>query len=295
MLVDAHVHIALNSLIDRQRWRPLSHAHKVEIVRKTLHKYKKNNIYGIRDGGDNFFVSKIVRGIAKEEGIIYKTPIYGLYKKGFYGGFLGKPIEDRVGFIREFHNLLQHELDHLKLIVTGIVNFRKYGDVGETTFSLRELQYMVEKAKSQGIPIMVHANGKDGVTTAIKAGADTIEHGYLIDEEVLYSMGENDTIWVPTLAPLGNILSSQDPKFEKEEEIIKKVYHEHLKNIKKAIEMGVKVALGSDAGAYGVGHGDGLLDEIKHFQGIGLDKTTVESICRKNGDEILALYRKNKG
>ena len=64
--------------------------------------------------------------------MIYKTPIYALYKKAVTA-LLGKPIADRRDFKREFKLLLDHGADHLKIILTGLVNFNKYGDVGRTS------------------------------------------------------------------------------------------------------------------------------------------------------------------
>jgi len=91
-------------------------------------------MYILRDGGDGIYASKLAREIAREEGMIYKFPIYALYKKGNYGSFLGNPIASREDFKREFKVLLGHKLDHLKIIMTGIVDFQKYGEVGETSF-----------------------------------------------------------------------------------------------------------------------------------------------------------------
>ncbi|AKL97219.1 amidohydrolase [Clostridium aceticum] len=289
MLIDAHVHVALNPLYNRQTWEAADRGKKVAWLREILQQYKRRGIYILRDGGDRIFASKLAREVAEEEGMIYKSPIYGLYKKGHYGSFLGKPIEDLGDFKREFKLLLEHQLDHLKIILTGMVNFQKYGDVGETTFTLEELRYMVQQARAYNLPVMVHANGPDGVSKAIKAGVHTIEHGYLMSAAEVDAMAEKDIIWVPTLAPLGNILAANEDRFKQERVVIQKVYDGQLKNIRRAIDAGVKVALGSDAGSYGVHHGSGLLDEIQHFQAIGIEKKEVKKIAFENGLKALNI------
>lgn len=290
MLVDAHIHLALNRLFNRQAWEAAGREKRMAWIREILRKYKRRGIYILRDGGDAFFVSELAREVAREEGMIYKTPVYALYKKGRYGSFLGKPIADRRDFKREFELLLGHRPDHLKIILTGLVNFNKYGDVGGTSFKTDELQYMVDVAGEHGLPVMVHANGEDGVATAVAAGVHTLEHGYLISGAQIYGMAEKGIVWVPTLSPLGNILHSGDNRFNAEEKgIIGRVYAGQAENIRKAVEIGVRIALGSDAGAYAVHHGEGLLNEIEHLGRIGFDRRVIEKMCLENGTRALKI------
>ena len=296
MLVDAHVHLALNHLFSRRAWEAAGRDKRTAWLREILREYKRRGICILRDGGDAYFVSELVREIAREEGMIYKTPVYALYKKGRYGSFLGKPIADRRDFKREFKLLLDHGADHLKIILTGLVNFNRYGDVGGTSFRVDELQYMVDAAGEHGLPVMVHANGEDGAAAAVAAGVHTLEHGYLISGAQIYGMAEKGIVWVPTLSPLGNILHSGDSRFSaKEREIIGRVYSGQVENIRKAVEMGVRIALGSDAGASAVHHGEGLLNEIEHLQKIGFDRRVIEKMCLENGAGALKIDQISTG
>jgi imidazolonepropionase-like amidohydrolase len=291
MLIDAHVHIALGGIQPKHQWKQLSLEKKTELIKGIIQQYKSHNIFAVRDGGDALFISKLAREIAAAENFIYKSPIYALFKKGCYGSFLGRPVDDVDSFKDEFKILLKHKPDQLKIILTGIVNFSKYGDVGKTAFSERELKYMADSAKFSGLPVMVHANGVEGVNTAIRCRVDTVEHGYLMSERELHGMAENNIIWIPTLAPLGNILVSNDQAFINEMDTIRKVYNRQVENIIKAHEIGVKIALGSDSGAYRVGHGSGLLDEIVHFEKIGFSRRQIEHMCYENGLKALQKER----
>lgn len=290
MLIDAHVHLAINHIFNRQDWEKSGKENRVAWIRALLREYKKQGIYILRDGGDAFFASKLAKEIAGEEDMIYKSPIFALYKKCRYGSFLGKPINGLEDFKKEFKILLKHNPDHLKIILTGLVDFKKYGECGETAFSKFELQYMVDAARDHGLPVMVHANGREGVERAVATRVHTIEHGYLISEAQVYAMAEKGIIWVPTLAPLGNILRSADCKFdEKERAIISKVYVGQIENIQKAVAIGVKIALGSDAGAYAVAHGQGLFHELEHMQEIGFSQEELKTMCFENGVMALRL------
>lgn len=129
---------------------------------------------------------------------------------------------------------------------------------------------------------------------AVECGIDTIEHGYFITERELYKMGEKETIWIPTLSPLGNLVINKDKRFEKDIDIIKRVYEEHLKTVNLAYEMGIKMAVGSDSGCHGVLHVDGTFDEINHFVKAGIKKEEVIKMSIKNGMKACNLSEGEK-
>ena len=289
MLIDAHIHMALNSYFSKKIWITSTLQQRKMWIQDILLKYKSRSIYVLRDGGDGIFVSEMAREIAAREGMIYKSPIYALYKKGHYGSFLGQSIDNTQDFKKKFKMLMLHRPDHLKIVLTGIINFDCYGDFGGIGFTQDELDYMVLAANENNIPVMVHANGSKAVDMAILAGVSTIEHGYLITDAQLYGMAEKNIVWVPTLSPLGNIICANDIKFKNEIPVIKAVFDRQVENVRKAVAMGVKVALGSDSGAYRVNHASGLFDEISHFERIGFNKIQIERMCLGNAMSALQL------
>ncbi|MCG0276680.1 MAG: amidohydrolase family protein [Thermosediminibacteraceae bacterium] len=303
IFVDSHVHISLNGKNPRD-WRRLLAEGNYEPIVKILSLYKSKNIMMLRDGGDNFGASLAAREIAGRMGIIYKTPGWAIYKKGRYGSFLGKPVADIADFKSMFCELLKAKPDHLKVILTGIVDFRSYGQFGGISFSYEELYYMIQQAKEKELPVMVHANSSAAVKMAIEAGADTIEHGYFITDEELQMMAERDVIWVPTLSPLGNILENRDfrYRYQNQIQIIKKVFNEHLATVKKAIELGVKIAIGSDSGSFGVYHSRGFFDEVRHIKKCGISENQIFKMAFENGlkalnikpSELKSIHQNNK-
>ena len=95
----------------------------------------------------------------------------------------------------------------------------------------------------------------------MKAGVDSVEHGNYMDEETIYLLAESQTVWVPTLVTIRNL--SGDGRYE--QEVLEPIIRQAEKNLKLAYDRRVKVALGSDAGAYRVLHGKGLEDEYQAF------------------------------
>src|SRR5439155_18216573 len=67
-------------------------------------------------------------------------------------------------------------------------------------FSLEELKLIVETAKDAGVPVVAHANTKEGMRRATLAGVETIEHGGEGDLEVFRLMAKQGVGFCPTLA-----------------------------------------------------------------------------------------------
>lgn len=289
LFIDAHVHLALDGIDFQNSRRKHKTAPDSDVIKDVLRKYKKAGIRFLRDGGDNLNVSLLARELALDEGIILKTPVYAIYKKGRYGSFLGRPVSDMAEFKDEFIRLLSYKPDHLKIPFTGIMDFDQLGKVDGINFTFDELYYMIQTAKDYGLPTMVHAYSPDAVRIAVLAGADTLEHGYYLTEDELYLMAEHKTIWVPTLAPLGNLIDQNDMRFRSQIPTIKQIYEAQKQKVNRAFELGVKVAAGSDAGSPRVYHGQGIFDEIDHLAGAGIDREKVLEAAWINGAKALNL------
>ena len=96
-------------------------------------------------------------------------------------------------------------------------------------------------------------------------------------------MASSEVVWVPTIVTVKNLLG--DGRFP--ERVVQAIWEGQQKNLKLAFEMGVHLALGSDAGAYRVLHGQGLMDEYKIFrQVLEPEYPQWESVIRE-GDHLL--------
>ena len=62
-----------------------------------------------------------------------------------------------------------------------------------------ELHAVADEAHMHRLKVAAHAVGGDGVTAAVRAGIDGIEHGHWIDDATLELMAERGTAYVPTL------------------------------------------------------------------------------------------------
>lgn len=120
---------------------------------------------------------------------------------------------------------------------------------------------MVHIAHEEGFAVMSHTNGCYGVQAAVEAGVDSIEHGNYMDDETISMLADSESVWVPTLVTVRNLKGCG--RFE--DTILASIIKTGEQNLKKAFEKKVHVAVGSDAGAYQVLHGQGVQDESRAF------------------------------
>lgn len=256
---ECHCHIALDGVDFKTAVNRHKNGIDMNYIRSALEKYRASGIAYVRDGGDKWGVSEAAAKLAPEYGIEYVTPVFPIFKKGNYGGFLGKAFE-AIGEYRKLVELAKnHGADYIKIMASGIMDFDVLGRLTGFALTERELCEMINIAHGEGLPVMVHVNGSDGVKNAVAAGADSIEHGNYVDESALADMASAGCVWVPTVAATANLIGLG--LFS--DEILREILAVQKKNIVLGREKGVITAPGSDAGTKGVEHCTGLMDEIK--------------------------------
>lgn len=281
MLIDCHVHCGLGEFRGLKRSN-ITDDLAVARMREILEVYQNKGVQAIRDGGDGSGIGIILRDISKDSGLIVKTPIRAFFKKGHYGDFLGDSVDNVKDGIEKMNLLIKQKPDFIKIILTGIMSFTEFGISGPVGFSKSECSEMIDQAHQKGLSVMVHANTPEGIMIALNAGADTIEHGYGINDDCLYAMRESGIIWVPTLAPFANIARCvDDSPLRKYKEVSEAYFRQHQLMVKKADAMGVNIALGSDSGATLVPLGQGTLDELGYLIDCGLTEEKLESIGKR--------------
>jgi imidazolonepropionase-like amidohydrolase len=132
--------------------------------------------------------------------------------------------------IREVRTQIGKGADWIKVYA----DYRWGRSSASTTYSLDELKLIVETARSAGVPVSAHATTPVGMQRATIAGVETIEHGDGGTVEIFRLMKEKGVALCPTLS-VGNQAKKKD-------------------SFKAALEVGVTIAAGSDAGVFA--HGD---------------------------------------
>lgn len=282
MFGECHAHV----IMDGENYQRAVKLHKNgvqdEIIRKRFKTYKENGVTFVRDGGDALGVSRRAKELAEEYGISYRTPVFAIHKNGNYGSIVGLSFSDMKEYHRRVLEAKSQGADFIKIMTTGLLDFDNQGAVTGTPLKAAEVKEMVHIAHEEGFSVMSHTNGVYGVQAAIMAGVDSIEHGNYMDEETIDMLAQSQAVWVPTLVTVRNLKGSG----RYQDEVLIPIMKAAERNLRLAYKKGVKVALGSDAGAYLVPHGKGIKEEFQAFVQILGDTSKLREWLWQGEEEI---------
>jgi imidazolonepropionase-like amidohydrolase len=111
------------------------------------------------------------------------------------------------------------------------------------------MKAIVDAAHALKHPVAIHSYGASGVKDAVRAGAESVEHGIELDDETLKDMVARGTVWVPTIDHNRYYVDAKD-EFQFAPDTIPplQAYIEaNLAATARAVKAGVKIGMGSDA------------------------------------------------
>ena len=261
MFGECHAHIIMDGVNYRHAIDLHRNGPDDNVIREHLKIYQDRGIIFVRDGGDALGVSARAKELAPEYGLVYRTPVFAIHKEGHYVSIVGKSFSTMPEFYKRVLEAKEQGADFIKIMTTGLLDFNAHGAITGTPLDAAEVKEMVHIAHEEGMAVMSHTNGTYGVQAAVEAGVDSLEHGNYMNEESLTMLSESHTVWVPTLVTVRNLLG--DGRYA--DETLKPIIETAEENVRKSFGLGVKVAPGSDAGAYRVLHGQGIQDEMQAF------------------------------
>jgi imidazolonepropionase-like amidohydrolase len=168
------------------------------------------------------------------------------------------PDELRVGVssgaeeVREnVRRIFDAGADFIKVLATGAV-LTSGTNPGEPELTEDEIRAAVEEAEARGTHVAAHAHGAEGAKRAIRAGARSIEHASLIDDETIDLMVDRGTYLVADMFD-GDWMIQEGPRLGYSEEVLRKTEMTNdaqRGNFAKAVNVGVKIAFGTDSGIF---------------------------------------------
>jgi imidazolonepropionase-like amidohydrolase len=270
----------------------------LNLARPRLEKLVRLGVAAVRDAGDKdgvgLALSKLYAGRDRPQMPYVDSPGAAIHHKGRYGAFMGEPIENFASPRQCVDARVKAGADRIKLIPTGIINFKKGAVTTEPQMTTEEISELVAVAKSFGRQTFAHASGDAGVERAIDGGVDSVEHGFFVRDDQLSRMRDRQIAWVPTFAPVQKQVDHASLMGWDAEVVLnlKKILDQHAASLVKAHELGVLIIAGSDAGSYGVAHGLGLLDELELMEGAGLSPLAVINSTTGASSKRLAFKEK---
>jgi len=153
--------------------------------------------------------------------------------------------DSREEMVAEVRRQIKYGADWIKLYATGTLRHVNPVTLESLSqVSIEDARVVVEEARRWGRDVAAHAYGGEGANNAIRGGVRSIEHGMLMNEETIKLMVEHKTFWCPTL---GVYLPENE---EDNTELRRRIVANHKEVFQKAMRMGVKIAFGTDVGAY---------------------------------------------
>jgi imidazolonepropionase-like amidohydrolase len=290
-LVDAHVHLGLEATGDvvttlRQRSIGDMALRLLENAQTTL----AGGITAIRDLGGVEWLEVSVRDAIRQgrhQGPTIRCAGKVLTITGGHGSWIGLECDGPTDYVRGVRLNVKHGADCIKLMATGGVLTGGVDPLAPHP-STEELAAATRTAHDFGLKVTAHAQGARGITRALEAGVDSIEHGFELTDAIIATMLENGTYLVPTLAAMQALLAMKDrlPAFARDK--AERFSGMHFASFKRFVAAGGKVALGTDAGTPGNRHGENA-QELAHMVDLGMDPLAALIAGTSNAADLLDL------
>jgi len=190
---------------------------------------------------------------------------------------------------RKVREVIRLGADWIKIATTGGVGTPVGGPLIRQ-FSLEEVQVIVDTAHAAGKPVGSHAYGGEGVKICLDAGVDCIEHGAALDDTLIEQMVRQGTWLVPTFTVLRRVVSlgqqSPSPLPDYMPRKALQLLEVQSLSLRKALDAGVKIALGTDLGSFG--HGKNA-EELAYLVEAGMTPMQAILAGTRMGAECMGL------
>ena len=198
-----------------------------------------------------------------------------------YGIDMAWECDDAGDLIKAVRRQHHEGADYIKVIAS---RHSADGKGSVAAWSAEELTAAVAEAHGRGLKVSAHVMGADAIGVALRAGVDSLEHGWSGNEELWRTTAESGTYLVPTLSVLYQKeahAASGRPIWPPAFDEIFGTLAERLAECARAHELGVPFTLGTDAANPGVLHGEGAR-ELELMVEAGL--TPIEAIAAGTRD-----------
>lgn len=300
-IIDAHVHLRSAGAGDRAQD---SHWTATDLMARGLMNARhtlEQGITTVRDAGSSFGIGVSIRRVVelgwhmgphmRVAGEPFSiTGGHGDPQNGWpshiqwtTGTIVDSPDESR----RQARRQIRDKVNWIKFMASGGVS--SVGDKStEIGLPERDMRAAIEEAKNAGIRTMAHAQAEEGINNAIRAGVDSIEHGFYLSDWAIETMAQQQISLVPTLSAMVQILAHEDQVLASTVEKAKVAREAHFDSVARAYRGGVPIVMGTDAGTPFNFHGENA-QEILYLHDAGLSIWDSLRACTTKAAELLDL------
>lgn len=247
-IFNCHTHICMSA--NPKDPRPTSDAQIAIQAIKACKEFVQSGVTFIRDVGGSNYVDIDIRDAAKKGDFVAPEMVVSgkcICMTGGHGWSMGREADGVDDCRKAAREQLRAGADCIKVMATGGV-FTKGVEPGSQQLNEDELRAAIEEGHKAGAKSCTHAQGMSGIKAALRAGIDSIEHGFYMDDWCFEWMKEHGTTFVPTLTAVYYTKFSEAgiPEFARKK--VDAAYEGHLNTFRGAYKAGVSIALGTDAG-----------------------------------------------
>ena len=291
-LIDAHVHLLMDGRPDPGtvvEESPTMLAYRaVASMRAAL----ESGVTTVRDLGSTGTLA-LDADTAVAEGLISGPRVVAcgenVVMTGGHGHWFGREADGPAEVTKAAREQLKRGAEVVKCMATGGV-LTEGAVTGAPELSESEIAALVDAAGAKNVPTAAHAHGAQGIKNATRAGISSIEHGTFMDREAADLMAERGTYWVPTAKALHGIVDAgvdagiPSWAVEKGEEAAEAFES----SFECALDAGVPIAMGTDAGTPFNFHGD-IPEELALMVEYGLTPDHALEAATVNSADLLGL------
>ncbi|MFZ5917365.1 MAG: amidohydrolase family protein [Chloroflexota bacterium] len=292
-LINCHTHLCLDGSPDPEAaWKRRSITENVLVTARHAQATLRAGVTTVRDlggceGVDLDLKKAINDGLIPGPRMLVSGKV--ICMTGGHGHFLGREVDGADEARKGAREQLKAGADVVKVMATGGV-MTPGVEPGSAQLTYEELRAAIEEAQKAGKLTATHAQGTSGIKNAIRAGIDSIEHGFYLDAEAIGLMLERGVFFVPTLAALYHILEagieSGIPAYVIEK--AKRATDAQLDSFRRAREAGVRIAAGNDGGTP-FNTSDNLVSELERMVEAGMSPAEALDAAHAAAADLLRL------
>jgi len=292
-LVDAHVHLALDGRPDTSSLRHESETALAYRASAHLREAVRAGVTTVRDLGAPSTLAVDARDAVAEgtlEGPRVVPAGANITMTGGHGHHIGGCEADGPAEVRKAaRQQLKRGAEVLKCMATGGV-LTEGAQTGAPELTEDEMRAIVEVGEAAGVPVAAHAHGNEGIENAVRAGVDSVEHGTFMDRGTAELMADNGVYWVPTTKALVGIAEAGVEGGIPEWAVAKTedAAEDHRESFALALETGVPIAMGTDAGTPFNYHADAA-EELELMVERGLSPEQALEAATTDAADLLGL------
>jgi imidazolonepropionase-like amidohydrolase len=252
-LINCHVHLCNDGAPDlfaqvMSDSTPVATLRAARSARETLH----TGVTTVRDcGAADDIVIELAKAVKR--GMVPGPRIQAagrvITMTGGHGHFIGREADGADEVRKAVRTEIKAGAGVIKVMATGGVLTPGVSPT-QTALLPEELAVVAQEAHNSGRRVCTHAIGGTGILNALRAGIDSIEHGFYLDDETLELAVGQGTFLVPTMLAVDRIirngLAAGIPAWAVDK--AEREAQKQRESFAAAVSSGMKVAAGTDAG-----------------------------------------------